>query len=51
MRHNWWKNQKMYDDLYTKINFIQEKSELFVIDKYLDKDPFPVMSNYGNEYR
>jgi hypothetical protein len=51
LRHNWWKNQKMYDDLYIKLNRIQVNNDLLDIEKYLDKEPFPVMSNYGNEYR
>jgi len=54
LRHNWWKNQKMYDDLNTlqmNINNDSSLDKTFFIEKsFYDEKDFPNTTENGNEY-
>jgi hypothetical protein len=54
LRHNWLKNQKMYDDLSNKYNEINNNScfgkTTFIEKTYYDEKSFPNMMENGYEY-
>ena len=51
LRHNWRKNDQMYNDLYNLINSdIIKKNIPFDIEKYYDNAPFPNIIEDGYEY-
>jgi len=54
LRHNWWKNQKMYDDLNTlqmNINNDSSLDKTFFIEKsFYDEKDFPNTTENGYEY-
>jgi len=51
LRHNWHKNEKMYNDLYSLINSdIIINNIPFDSDKYYDNEPFPNVTEDGYEY-
>jgi len=49
LRHNWWKNKKMYDDLNELI--LTRIKNNFNFNKHIDKIPFPNLNPKGNEYK
>ena len=53
LRHNWLKNNRMYNDL-TQLNKDIDKSLIvnsnFELTKYLDNKPFPNINIHGYEY-
>lgn len=54
LRHNWYKNQKMYDDL-NEIMILKNEdicvAKTYFIEKdYYDEQPFPNIIEYGYEY-
>lgn len=54
LRHNWLKNQKMYDDLDDLLIIINNDklidNNIFIENDYYDKEEFPNKSDYGYEY-
>ena len=51
IRHNWWKTQKMVNDLYQLINQpVISDMKPFDSEKYYDKEIYPNEPEYGNEY-
>jgi len=54
LRHNWLKNEKMYDDLNNLICTSNEKlyndKTLFIENDYYDQNDFPNIIEYGYEY-
>jgi len=51
LRHNWRKNEKMYNDLYSLINSdIIINNIPFDIEKHYDNEPFPNIIEDGYEY-
>ena len=53
LRHNWWKNEKMYNDindLYCN-NFNEKNNIEFNYLEYIDLEPFPNMNVTGYEYK
>jgi len=54
LRHNWWKNTKMHDDLYNltllnKENLIYD-NDSFNIEESYDNECFPNINEHGYEY-
>jgi hypothetical protein len=53
IRHNWWKNEKMYKDISDlhNTNFNEKNNvELNYLD-YIDGEPFPNQNITGYEYK
>ena len=52
LRHNWWKNQRMWNDFNTLLNSeIIVSNERFDLDNYRDNAQFPNTSETGYEYK
>jgi hypothetical protein len=53
IRHNWWKNEKMYKDIshLHNTNFNEKNNIEFNYLDYIDAEPFPNLNVYGYEYK
>lgn len=53
LRHNWWKNQKMYADLYDILDIYRPYliPKPFCFETEYDEEVFPNPNEHGNEYR
>jgi hypothetical protein len=53
LRHSWWKNQKMFSDLYKILDHSipYTKPEPIDFDQYIDNQEFPNKDDSGEQYR